>query len=148
MRSQIALFGFAFLVLFYWFRHKCGSTLRKYSRPERAEQVAAANHLRFPSIAETVDSMLPDEIHAADRTLVREYNVILCLLRYVSPGGKRRFTLAERLLMIDFAMLSRWYALTRRRLPGQARCTISERAQILICLSSAISQRAVSVLGI
>lgn len=148
MRSQLALFGFAFLVLFYWFRHKCGSTLRKHSRPERAEQVAAANHLRFTRIAETVDSMLPDEIHAADRTLVHEYGVILCLLRYISPAGRRRFTLAERLLMIDFRMMSRWYALTRRRLPGQARRTISERARILICLASAMGERTAAVLGV
>jgi len=148
VRTQLPLLGFAFLVLFYWFRHKCGLILRKESRPDRAQQVAVANQLRFISIAETAETLPAAELDAADRLLAADYVVVVCLLRYTAPARGRKFTFSQRLLMIDFRLLTHWYALTRRRLQGQARHTISERARVLVCLASAMGERTAVLPGV
>lgn len=135
-------------MLFYWFRHKCGSILKKESRPDRAQQVAAANHLKFIRIADTAETLLAAELDAANCALAAEYGIVVCLLRYTAPARGRTFTFSQRLLMIDFRLLTGWYALTRRRLQGQARHTISERARILVCLASAMGERTAAVLGV
>ncbi len=144
--ANLSLFGFAFLVLFYWFRYKCASILRMKTCRERALQVAAANQLQFAQIADNVNALQDGEFDAADRILVREYDVLICLLRYTSAVQRGGFTFGQRLLMLDFRMLTGSYPFARKHLPSQARRTLDERARILTCLASAMSERTAAVL--
>ncbi len=144
--ANLALFGFAFLVLFYWFRYKCASILRLKTCRERALQVAAANQLQFTQIADNLHALADKEFDAADSILVREYGVLICLLRYTSAVQRGGFTFGQRLLMLDFRMLTRSYSFARKHLPSHARRTLDERARILTCLASAMSERTAALL--
>lgn len=144
--SQFVLFGFALLFLFYWFRRRCGNILRARIFRERAEQVAAANQLQFAHICNSVDTVPLEELDVINAVLLREYGVLMCLLRYTSAVQRRGFTFAQILLMLDFHMLSRWYRLTRRHFSGQARATLLERADILAFFASAMGERTAALL--
>jgi hypothetical protein len=134
MLSQLLILSFALVLLFYWFRYNCHTLLRTAATGERARRVAEANELRFPYVLETLD-----------RLLQRDYDVLTCLLRYTSGMRLRDQTVALRILMLDFGLQQKWFALTRKHLTGAARRSIEERSYILAHFANTMSTRSAAV---
>ncbi len=139
--SQVVMFGFAVLMLFYWFRHNCASILRTNMSREAAARIAEANLLRFPEVEARAREATPEELDAMDAWLRRDFQVLTCLLRYTSGLHAVRYTLEQRLLIVDFHLLRLWFALTRRWLHAQARRSLSERSRILVHFANTMGER-------
>lgn len=139
--SQFLLFAFALIVLFYWFRYNCAVVLHRKISLENAKHVAAANQLTFAEMEERVDDLEAAELSEADKRLSREYEVLVCLLRYTSPVQPPVFTFDQRLLMTDFAVQRWWFGLTSRWLAAPARQSLHERIRILTHFAHLVGKR-------
>ncbi|HWR50665.1 MAG TPA: hypothetical protein VN428_06140 [Bryobacteraceae bacterium] len=143
--SQALLLVFSCLVLFYWFRYNCTVILRRKVSKDRAHRVAQANQLSFADLADRFDDLDSEGLGSADQALSRDYEVLTCLLRYTSaiqPGG---FTFDQRLLMLDFKIQQRWFAVTHRWLGATARHTLQERVNILTHFANTVGKRSAAL---
>ncbi|MGO9097365.1 MAG: hypothetical protein ACLQGV_19360 [Bryobacteraceae bacterium] len=146
MLSQLLILSFALVLLFYWFRYNCHTLLRTAATGERARRVAEANELRFPYVLEQLQTQFPAvDLETLDRLLLRDFDVLTCLLRYTSGMRLRDQTVALRILMLDFKLQQKWFALTRKHLTGAARKSIEERSYILAHFANTMSTRSAAV---
>src|SRR5512147_1928435 len=132
MVSELLIFAFVLVLLFYWFRYNCHNILRTAATGERARQVASANELRFPSALEYLGSELTaEELEVLDQWIVRDYEVLTSLLAYTAGQRSGSFTFEQHTLMLDFRLQKLWFAITRKYMAGSARRSIEERSHIL-----------------
>jgi hypothetical protein len=142
MVSELLIFAFVLVLLFYWFRYNCQNILRSAATGERARQVASANELRFPSVLEYLDTELTDEeLEVLDQWLVRDYEILTSLLSYTAGQGGGAFTFQERTLMVDFRLQKAWFGVTRKYLAGAPRRSLEERSHILAHFANTLSAR-------
>jgi hypothetical protein len=143
MLSEILIALLVLVLGGYWFRYNCLAILKTKTSRNLARQVAAANDLSFPE----VETQLVDEDGSAgldtlNDALLRDYEVLTCLLRYTAPAAH---SAEERMLMMDFRVLQLEFAISRRRLTRFARRSLRERAQILNHLANTMGERSASV---
>jgi hypothetical protein len=142
MTTQLLILSFAAVVLLYWFRYNCLAILRATPPAGRAEQVAEANRLGFQEVRRRLQGQLStDELDALHGSLNRDYRVLTSLLRYTSGFRTGNYTFEQRMLMLDFRLMSVWYAVTRRHVAPQARRSLLERSHILAHFANAIAER-------
>lgn len=139
--SQSLLFAFALVVFFYWFRYNCTVVLRRRVSVEHARHVASANQLSFAELGSRLDDFERPQLMEADQALAREYEILVCLLRYTSPVQPPVFTFDQRLLMADFAVQQWWFRATSRWLTGPARQSLHERINILMHFAHLMGKR-------
>jgi hypothetical protein len=141
MVSELLIACLVLVLGAYWFRYNCRSILKTESSRDRAREVASANQLGFADIDERLETELAaDQLDNLSRSLLRDYKVLTCLLRYTAPPG-RTHDVEQRLLMADFRLMQCWYVLTRLYLRGPARRSLDERARILIRFANTLAQR-------
>jgi hypothetical protein len=146
MLSELLILLFALVMLFYWFRYNCHSLLRTAATGERAKQVAAANELRFPFVLEYLQTELTvEELEALDQWLLRDYEVLTCLLRYTSGLRLGGHSIQQRILMLDFKLQQKWFMATRKYLTGAPRRSLEERSHILAHFANTMSARSLLV---
>ena len=75
------------------------------------------------------------------QSLDRDYRLLTYLLQHVSGDTAAGGSLENRILMIDFRLLSVWYALTRRFSSQHARAALLEMASIVGHLANAMGER-------
>ena len=113
-------------------------------RPTCAGHIAAANDLSFLDVpARLQDNPDTSGLDALNRALLRDYQVLTCLLRYTAPAA---YTAEQRMLMLDFQFMQLRYSLTRRHLRRIARASLGECARILNHFAGALGARNASVL--
>jgi hypothetical protein len=78
-----------------------------------------------------------DPLHEALR---RDYQLLMYLVEHAS--GLELESLEDRLLVLDYRIMQRWYGLVRTLLPTHARQTLSEMASILEILLDRVSSQA------
>jgi hypothetical protein len=141
MVSELLIACLVLVLAAYWFRYNCRSILKTESSRQRARQVASANQLGFAEIDEHIEGGLTaNQLDDLSRSLLRDYKVLTCLLRYTAPPG-RTHNIEQRLLMADFRLMQGWYVLTRLYLRGPARRSLDERARILIHFANTLADR-------
>ncbi len=143
MVSELLIAWLVLILGAYWFRYNCLSILKTKSAPERAQNVAAANELNFPE----VEKHLARELSAADLAtlngaLLRDYQVLTCLLRYTSATA---YTVEERMLMLDFQVMQWRFGITRRIFRKHARRSLGECTRILNHFAQTMSERSASL---
>lgn len=142
MVSELLIFAFVLVLLFYWFRYNCHNLLRTAATGERARQVAAANELRFPAVLEYLDTELTlEELEVLDQWLARDYEILTSLLSYTTGQTAVGFTFQQRTLMLDFRLQKVWFSLTRKYLGGPPRHSLEERSHILAHFANTLSAR-------
>jgi hypothetical protein len=145
MASELLVVPFALVLLFYWFRYNCLAILRSTPPSGHARQVATANQLSFLEVREELQNEpSPRELDHLHASLNRDYRVLTCLLRYTSALRPGSYTVEQRMLMLDFRLMTLWYALTRTHLRRQAQRSVEERAHILSYFAHAMGERALS----
>ena len=141
MVSELLIASLVLVLGAYWFRHNCRAILRTESSRDCARQVASANQLAFADMDDQLGvGLTADQLDNLNQSLLRDYRVITCLLRYTAPPGHTH-DMEQRLLMVDFRLMQWWYTLTRLYLRGPARRSLDERARILIHFANALAQR-------
>jgi hypothetical protein len=75
------------------------------------------------------------------RSLDRDYRLLTYLLRHGSSDGSPGRSLENRILMIDFRLMSIWYGLTRRISSQRARHALLEMASIVSHLANTMGER-------
>ena len=142
MIVSLLIIGVSLTLFLYWFRYTCILILSAKTSRDYATQIASANHLTFRETHET----LMDESHTAPlekmhQSLDRDYRLLTYLLQHVSGDTVAGGSLENRILMIDFRLLSVWYALTRRFSSQHARAALLEMASIVGHLANAMGER-------
>ena len=146
MVSELLIFAFVLVLLFYWFRYSCHNILRTAATGERARQVAAANELRFPAVLEYLDTELTvEELEVLDQWLVRDYEILTSLLSYTAGRRAGSFTFEQRTLMVNFHLQKRWFAATRKYLSGAPRRSLEERSHVLAHFANTVSARSAAL---
>lgn len=146
MVPELLILPFALILLFYWFRHNCHTILRTAATGERARQVAAANELRFPDVLERLQTQATvEELDALNAWLLRDYEVLTCLLSYTSGTRAGGNTMQQRILMLDFKLQRMWFVLTRKILSAASRRSLEERSHILAHFANTMSTRSAAV---
>ncbi len=126
----------------YWFRYTCVLILSAKTSRDYATQIASANHLTF---LETRDTLLDDSLAAPlekiRQSLDRDYQLLTYLLQHVSGDTASGRSLENRILMIDFRLLSLWYGVTRRFSSQHARGALLEMSSIVGHLANTMGER-------
>ena len=146
MTSELFILAFALLLFFYWFRYNCLTILRAARADDRARRVVAANQLQFLEVVQELEKApSPERLEKLNRCLIRDYRVLTCLLRYTSGLKAGRYTVEQRMLMLDFKLMQVWFGLTCRYVPPQARRSLRERSCILSHFASTMGQRSAAL---
>ena len=122
-------------LLAYWFGFCCQALLKYH-----AEQPVLAPEQRFsfPAVRERLQS--ESDLDPLHHSLDRDYRMVAYLLHHAAGLGGQ--SLENRLLLVDYKLMQAWYWLTRSAAPALARRALSERAEILSCLSRKMSEQA------
>jgi hypothetical protein len=142
MVPELLILSFALVLFLYWLRYNCHAIVETAFSDGRARQVASANNLIFPEVGER--SRLdpnPEDLAAMHLALARDYRVLTALLAYTS-APVHRYTIEQRMLMMDFRVLSLWFAATHGLLHSFACRSLNERARILHYFASLLGERA------
>ncbi|HEX8985520.1 MAG TPA: hypothetical protein VF767_08815 [Bryobacteraceae bacterium] len=144
MISELLIAALIVLLGGYWFRYNCLAILRARIAPELAGQISAANDLSFLEVhGRLEDNPGTAGLDALNRALLRDYQVLTCLLRYTAPAAH---TAEHRMLMLDFQFMQLRYFLARRHLRRTAHASLEECARILNHFAGALGARTASSL--
>lgn len=138
MLASIFIIAFSMALLVYWFRYSCILLLRNQSELVNTSPATADNRFHIHEVRERLrsDSQL-DPLHAS---LQRDYQVLTYLLEHAA--GLELSSIEDRLLVLDYKIMHRWYQLTRIAAPDYARQALSEMALVLGILAGKIDERA------
>lgn len=128
MLASILISVVSVVLLGYWFRYSCLLLLRT-----RTEQAPAASDHRFSfgTVRDRLETA-PD-LDPLQQSLDRDYRILAYLLQHkVGPGAQ---SVEDRLLMLDYRLMQRWYSLTRTAAPTQARRALAEMTSVVACLA-------------
>jgi hypothetical protein len=141
MVPELLVLTFALVLFLYWLRYNCHAIVDTATLDGRARQVASANNLSFPDVSEKSRSEPPPgDLAAMHRSLARDYRVLTALLAYTT-APVHRYTIEQRMLMLDFRVLSVWFAATHGLLYSFACRSLNERARILHYFASLLGER-------
>lgn len=142
MLVSFLIIGVSLTLFLYWFRYTCVLILSAKTSRDYATQIASANHLTF---LETRDTLLDDSLAAPlekiRQSLDRDYQLLTYLLQHVSGDTASGRSLENRILMIDFRLLSLWYGVTRRFSSQHARGALLEMSSIVGHLANTMGER-------
>jgi len=134
---------FVSLMLFvYWFRYTCLLILSAKTSRDYASQVASANQLTFLNTRERLiqerDLAPLDGFH---RALDHDYKLLTYLLEHAAGQSGQAGSIENRLLMLDFKVMSLWYYLVRHLSPPRSRSALIEMSSIVNHLANSIGER-------
>jgi hypothetical protein len=143
--SELLILALTVLLCLYWFRYNCRAILKTAAASDGARQVASANQLRFAEVLEQLETGPAGELDALNELLLREHEILTCLLRYTAGPRVAGHSVELRLLMVDFRCMQGWYRLTRGLMPGTARRALGECARILTYFAHALGERSAAL---
>jgi len=136
------IIGVSLTLFLYWFRYTCVLILSAKTSRDYASDIASANHLTF---RETHESLLNESQQAPlekiHQSLARDYRLLTYLLENVSSDRASDRSLENRMLMIDFRLLSFWCGVSRRFSSQYARGALLEMASIVGHLANTMGER-------
>jgi len=124
--------------LVYWFRYSCMLLLRDFSEQPVLTDAIPDNRFSFAQVQERLKSDL--ELDPLSRSLDRDYQVLSYLLNHAPGLGSQ--SVEERLLVLDYRVMQRYYRVTRTLAPLHARRALVEMASVLGVLAHRIGEQA------
>lgn len=148
MIASILIIGISLALFVYWFRYTVILILRTAAAPEYAQRVASANHLSFVDVKQKLHaSAEPGNLGGLYQVLQSDYRALKYLLRHaanVQPGG---YTAEQRMLMINFRLMTVWFQAISRFRPAAAKLILLEMSGTLEFFANAMGQRFASLAG-
>lgn len=131
------------VMLVFWLRSASQSVLRQRFEQDYSSEVAEANQLEFLAIRRAIASA-PEAI--ADHrnvltALEQDYQALSYLLRNAATVHVGRYSRSERLLILDFHLLSFWVRLSRGLGLNGWRSGLLEMTTILQYFGNVVGQR-------
>ena len=126
----------------YWFRYTCLLILQAQTLRNYETEVAEANRLGYLEVRRSLESC--DQVGEMDRlaaTLERDYRLLTYLVRHAADLKLGSYTVEERMLAVDYAVMRAWYAIVKRVAPDHARTALREMSQILGHFANTIGER-------
>lgn len=143
MVTTIAILVTSVGLFLYWFRYTCLLILMAQTAQDHAEQVAAANQLRFLHLQRQLDAAMPADMDRICQALQRDFEVVAYLFRHASEfaGGG---TLETLMLRADYGVMHGCYRLAKVFAPTRARGPLHEMCDIVNYFANALGERAVA----
>jgi hypothetical protein len=131
------------LVLFaYWFRYTCLLILSTRPARDFAKDVAEANRLTFRDVQERLAGALSTaDLDTLQSKLDGDYALITCLLRHGAEFKVAGSAIEERMLMVHYSLMRRWYSLASRLSVARGRQALDEMAQIVNHFAGLMGER-------
>ncbi len=149
MLVTLFIIGVSVLFFVYWFRYTV--LLIQRSRPapvEYAHKVAVANHLSFVEVRRKIhDTHEATSLRSLCEALERDYQTLKYLLGHAATAQAGSYTAEQRLLMINFRLLTLWFAAVLRFRPGAAKVALLEMSGTLEYFACAMGRRFASPAG-
>src|SRR5690349_15117382 len=121
MITSVFIIGISLTLFAYWFRYTVILILRTAAAPEYAQRVALANQLRFVDVKQQLHATTESRnLGGLYQALQGDYKSLKYLLKHaanVQPGG---FTAEQRLLMINFRVMTLWFQAISKFRPASA----------------------------
>ena len=130
-------------MLVFWLRSASRSVLRQRFEQDFSSEVAEANQLEFLTIRKALANA-PQDIGDHRNVLValeRDYQALSYLLRNAATVHVGRYSRSERLLILDFKLLSLWVRLSRGLGFQGWRSGLLEMTTILQFFGNVVGQR-------
>ena len=143
MIASILILFFSLVLFIYWFRYTCLLILRTGGEEPYADRVARANHLHFPEVRQSLNSLpLQSSLDPILASLERDYAVLQYLMQHAENLGIG--ALEQRMLAFDYRLMELWYRLTRRTSAPMARRALAEMSEIVTYFAQEMGKRAAS----
>lgn len=142
MFVSILIIGISLTLFLYWFRYTCVLILSTRTSRDYTAQIASANQLTF---LETQTNLLEEEAGTSSfekihQCLDRDYKLLTYLLQHGSSHVEER-SLENRILMVDFRIMSLWYGMMQHISRPQARGALLEMSSIVSHLANTMGER-------
>lgn len=145
MFASIFFVGVSLILFAYWFRYTCLLILSTRPARDFATDVAEANRLTFREVQDSLAGPLSTaELDTLQNKLDRDYALITCLLRHGAEFKVAGSAIEDRMLMVHYGIMRRWYALARRCSAVRSRQALEEMAQIVSHFAGIMGERAAS----
>ena len=132
--SSVLLFG-------YWFRYTSLLILSAKTARDYAVDVARANQLGFLEVqAQLRASALPD-LERLHLSLDRDYALITYLIQHAS-GTQGESGLEDRMLQVNYKLMSAWYQVSHRFSAEMGRKALDEMSDVIGHFANAMGERA------
>ena len=128
--SSVLLFG-------YWFRYTCLLILSAKTTRDYAAEIAAANQLSFLQVQAQLRRNSAD-LDRLQASLDRDLAMITYLIQHASG----EWGMEERMLQLNYRLMSGWCSLSRRFSPEAGRRALDEMSMIISHFANAMGERA------
>lgn len=146
MLATSLILGTSTALFFYWFRYTVILILRTRSSPEYAQKVAAANHLAFLGVRQSLHSPSENgDLRALFGALQQDYRALKYLLGHAATVQAGTYTAEQRLLMANFRVMAVWFRVVMHFRPTAAKLALLEMSGTLEYFANAMGQRFASL---
>jgi hypothetical protein len=136
------IIGISLALFAYWFRYTVILILRTRTSPEYAQKVAVANRLSFVDVKQQLHSRTSTaELAGLFEALERDYQVLKYLLGHAATVEAGAYTAEQRLLMVNFRMMSLWFKVIRKFRPENAKHALLEMSGTLEYFANVMGRR-------
>ncbi len=142
MLVTVLIVAISVALFIYWFRYTVILVLGTRPATDYAQKVAAANQLSFVDVRQQLHAPVAlDELPKLFRALQRDYSVLKYLLGHAATVDAGSYTPEQRLLMVNFRVMSLWYAVMSRFRPEQAKHALLEMSGTLEYFANVMGRR-------
>ncbi|MGI8744730.1 MAG: hypothetical protein ACR2NN_19590 [Bryobacteraceae bacterium] len=148
MIFNIGVVAFSFLLLLYWFRYTCVLMLRTKPVRDYSKQVAAANRLNVFEVRSRLTAAAGggniqglDELQSM---LDRDYRLLMFLMGHAASFKTAGYEMEQTMLKLNYHIVKRAYALSKRFSIAQGSERLSEMAAIIAHFANLMGERAES----
>lgn len=136
------IIGISLVLFVYWFRSTVIMILRTAPSEEYAQRVAAANQLSFVDVRQQLHTRTATtELSGFCHALQRDYRVLKYLLGHAATVEAGSYTAEQRLLMLNFRMMSVWFSAVARFRPQHAKHALLEMSGTLEYFANVMGRR-------
>ena len=132
MVASVVIIVLSLAMFVYWIRYSCVLILASSWSEEQARAVAFQNELFFGSVEESLARA--DTAQAMDRIkdrLDRDLDRVLVLLSKCPGVQETGRSLECRILMLDYRLMTAWFAFTRNAARPKAQSALREMALVV-----------------
>ena len=132
MVASVVIIVLSLAMFVYWLRYSCVLILESRWSEEQTRAVAFQNELSFGSVEESLARA--DTAQAMDRIkdrLDRDLDRVLVLLSKCPGVQETGRSLECRILMLDYRLMTAWFALTRNAARPKAQSALREMALVV-----------------
>jgi hypothetical protein len=132
--SSVLLFG-------YWFRYTCMLILSAKTTRDYAAEVATANQLGFLEVQAQLQTHGSPDLARLHASLDRDYALITYLIQHAS-GSQGEAGLEDRMLQLNYRLMSAWYRVSSRFSLEMGRRALDEMSMTIAHFANAMGERA------